>query len=80
LFPILARDPNSAGPCRIQGPQNRNPKLKKPRGPKVKKGEAAKAGPQTKFFVPSLGKGLQKAIARPENHKVQKISKFAANC
>jgi hypothetical protein len=47
----------------------------------VKKGEAPKSRPaNTKFFVPSLGKGLQKAIARPENHRVQKISKFAANC
>ena len=70
----ISRDPNSAGPYRVQGPQKRNPKLKKPRGPKVKKGEAPKSGPQTKFVVPSLGMGLQKAIAKPENHRVQKIS------
>jgi hypothetical protein len=43
--------------------------------PKIKKREAPKAGLQKIFFVPSLGKGLQKA--KPENHRSQKISKFA---
>ena len=65
---------------RVQGPQKRNPKTKKTARPQSLKRRGSKSRPaNTNFFVP-LGKGLQKAIARPEIHRVQKISKFAANC
>ena len=48
----------------------------------LKSSKPPKAKPQTKKSreAPNGGKGLQKAIARPEIHRVQKISKFAANC
>jgi hypothetical protein len=79
-------------PCFSAGSKQRGA-LKSLRLPKAKPQTKNNARPQslkrrgsksrsanTKFFVPSLGKGLQKAIARPEIHRVQKISKFAANC
>jgi hypothetical protein len=43
--------------------------------PQNKKTRGSKSRAAKNFFVPSLGKGLQKA--KPENHRSQKISKFA---
>ena len=37
LFPVSARDPNSAGPQRVQGPQKRSSKRKTREAPKFKK-------------------------------------------
>jgi hypothetical protein len=80
-------------PCFSAGSKQRGA-LKSPRPPKAKPQTKKTARPHslkrrggsksrpanTTFFVPSLGKELQKVIARPEIHRVQKISKFAANC
>jgi hypothetical protein len=75
LFLVLARSPkeSKAPKAKPQTKKNARPQSLKRRGSKSRPAN-------TKFFVPSLGKGLQKAIARPEIHRVQKISKFAANC
>ena len=72
FVPCFSAGSKQRGALKSPRPPKAKPQTKKPRGPKVKKGEAPKAGPQTR--------GLQKAIARPEIHRVQKISKFAAHC
>jgi hypothetical protein len=79
--PCFSAGSKQRGPHRVQDPQKRNLKLKKPRGPKVKKRQDSKSRPANKFFCSFFGQGAPKSDrARPENHRIQKISKFAANC
>ena len=80
FVPCFSARSKQLGAPKSPRPPKAKPQTKKTSRPQSLKSEAPKAGPQTKFFVPSLSKGLQKAIARPENNRVQKISKFAANC
>ena len=61
LFPVSGRDPNSARPHRVHGPQKRNPKIKKPRqAPKFKKQRLQKQGRKQKMLYLLWGRGSKK--------------------
>ena len=78
LFPVSGRDPNSAGPQRVHGPQKRNPKIKKRQAPTFKKQRLQKQGRKQKMLYLLWGRRSKKLGQK--NHRVQKISKFAVNC
>ena len=79
LFPVSGRDPNSAGPQRVHGPQKRNPKIKiKRQAPTFKKQRLQKQGRKQKILYLLWGRRSKKLGQK--NHRVQKISKFAVNC
>ena len=82
FVPCFSAGSKQRGALKSPRPPKAKPQTnKKTRGPKVKKGEAPKAGPQTQNLVCSFGQGAPKNDRKARNsYRVQKISKFAANC
>ena len=61
LFPVSGRDPNSAGPQRVHGPQKRNPQIKKNARPQRLKSKGSKSWAANKKFCTFFGEGDPKS-------------------
>ena len=64
LFPVSARDPNSAGPQRVQGRQKRSSKRK------TREAQSLKSGATNKFFCSFFGQGAPKSEVKKIIYRV----------
>jgi hypothetical protein len=67
FVPCFSAGSKQRGALKSPRPRKAKPQTKKPRGPKLKKGEAPKAGPRTQIFCSFFGQGAPKSDRKARN-------------